>query len=541
MAKRDLDFNQDIVDVAAEKPDDTLTQLAGFAAELADTSVKSKILDATSQAQVGFKQLDAQHRIKYEGDPNNEEGLKELQAARQQLTEQLGGGISSLYMRQWNDSVGKLASSSDISNGIWAIEQNHRNVKENVNKSLKNYLEMASADGQAFGASSSNDASTLLNYSTAHAALQDFGDEALGSETTAKLLDSFAEDYLKSAISGVAITNPSKAAKLMSDPAVAARLSKDPEQFLKFRTSIENRAKHFEKNNGQKEIINRMRDDTAPLADGGTMSYAKFASTKMSDTAREYYAGLNGFSSGSGKRGGFTPEDKAKYSLAIIESVQKLATDDNMDADSVRVVQDSIFKAMNKGAISQSEGMGYIKQIVEPLNAKKEAAMSKFSVNKWLDDDIGFTGIQDYFEKNVEKPVDGLSPSTVTEVQVKNRINKSNLYDAYTVSLNTQAEQLGTTVIGLQDLPKSKREQVYAKAQTEAIRTYTLTKHPALRTLPDVTNMIYSADGQLVQGMVGPRNVKATGGATAPFKIQRNKKTGEQRRVYPDGRMEPIK
>lgn len=539
MANRDLNFNQEVTDVAVEKQDDMLLQIAEMGADLADSAQKAKIVEAASQAQIGFRQLDQQYRIKYEGDPQNKEGLKELADARAQLTKDLGLGISSLYGRQWNEATTKLAAASDTSNGLWAIQQNYKNIKTNVQSSLKNYLETAAANGQQFGMGGATDASTLLDYTTAHDALQSFAEENLGPETTKKLLDEFGEDYMKSAISGVAMTNPSKALKLLEDPKVMEKLGARPEQYQRFKSAVANRAKHFEQNNAQKEVITGMRGDSTPLMkNGGTMSYAQFASTPLSDTAKEYYASVNGFDVGSGKRGGLTPEDKAEYRLAVLDAVQKLQTDQDMDAGSVRVVQDAVFKAMNKGAISQAEGMTYIKQIVDPLNAKKEAAMSKFSKNSWFSDDIGFAGIQDYYDKNVAKSTQGLTADARRQVEVKNQINKSNLYDYYTGALGAQAQQLGITVAEIPDLPKAQRESVYSKAQSEAQKLFMKDKHPALRTMPDVPNMVYDADGELIQGLAGPRNVKATASAKPTFKIMRHKRTGEQYRVYPDGRIE---
>lgn len=539
MANRDLNFNQEVTDVAVEKQDDMLLQIAEMGADLADSAQKAKIVEAASQAQIGFRQLDQQYRTKYEGDPQNKEGLKELADARAQLTKDLGLGISSLYGRQWNEATTKLAAASDTSNGLWAIQQNYKNIKTNVQSSLKNYLETAAANGQQFGMGGATDASTLLDYTTAHDALQSFAEENLGPETTKKLLDEFGEDYMKSAISGVAMTNPSKALKLLEDPAVMKKLGGRPEQYQRFKSAVENRAKRVAANQEQQNVINGVRNDSAPLMkNGGTMSYAQFATTNLSEAAREYYANVNGFDRGSGKRGGLTAEDRANYRLAIIDSVTKLSKDENMDAASVRVVQDGIFKAMNKRAISDAEGMTFIKQIVEPLNAKKEAAMSKFTDDTWFTDALGFEGVQDYFEKNVAQSTKGLPAEARRQVEVKNTIDKANLYDYYTAALAAGAQQKGVTVAELQNLRAPERKAIYAKAQTEAQKLFMMDKHPALRTMPDVPNMVYDDNGQLIQGLAGPRNVKATASAKPTFKVMRHKRTGEQYRVYPDGRIE---
>jgi hypothetical protein len=192
---------------------------------------------------------------------------------------------------------------------------------------------------------------------------------------------------------------------------------------------------------------------------------------------------------------------------------------------------------MNKGAISKSEGMGYMKQLVDPLLAKKEATLDDFGHNTWFTDGVGFDGVQDYFETSVSKPIAGLTPSAAKEVQVQNRINKSNLYDYYAKALGDKADQLGTTVA---EIPNRKdRKKIYEDAQKDAIGLYTKDKYPALRTMPDTPNFIYNAAGELVPGMTGKRNLQPTASAKSPFVIEYSKSRNSWRRKYPDGRTEP--
>lgn len=537
MANRDMNFDREVTKVVAEKPDDMWSAIAGFASKVADASAQAKLLEASSQAQIGFKKLDQDFRIKYEGDPNNQIGLKELSEARQVLINQLGESIPTLYTRDWSVGAKKLASASDTSNKLWAVEQNYKNVKTGVGNSIKNYLELAGAQGQEFGRNNSNDASVLLNYTTAYNSIKQFAEQNLGNETAGNMLKEFGPDYMKMVISGVAMTNPMKAQKLMEEKTVKDTLGADPEQYLKFKSAIDSRAKHYEKSIQQQGVISGVRADSAPLAKGGKMSYAEYATANLSDEAKQYYGTLNGFI-GHGKRGGMTPEDKAGYRVAVIDSVTKLSKDENMDAGSVRVVQDAVFRAMNKGAITQSEGMGYIKQIVDPLLSKKEKSLDNFGVNNWFSDDIGFDGIKDYFDANIKRSTSGLTKNAARDIEVQNTIDKANLYDYYSASLGAQASQLGITVADISDLPSAKKKKIYATAQTEAQKLFMQDKHPALRTMPDVPNYVYNAKGELVQGMAGPRDLKPVAAAKSEFKTYRHKKTGELYRVYPDGKIE---
>lgn len=537
MADRNLNFNRDVTDVVAEIPDTSMVDsLMSSASDIADASAQSKVLEASSQAQIAFKKIDQDYRIKYEGDPENADGLRELADSRQAVVEELGKGVPSFYTRKWAENASKLTEASKKANGLWAIDQNYKNIVTNVENSRKNYLEMAGVQGQEYGSSPINDAGVLLNYNTAYETMKKFADENLSESHAQKLLEDFGPDYLKMTISGVAVTNPIKARKLLDDPMVVKTLGADAEQFLKFKTAIDGRAKRYEKSLGQQKVIGETRASGAPLMkNGGKMPYSEYASTPMSEAAKEYYGELNGFT-GSGPRGGLTPEDKANYRLAIIDNVTKLSADKEMDAGSVRVLQDSIFKAMNKGAISKSEGMGYLKQIVDPLLAKKEATLDDFGHNTWFTDGVGFDGIQDYFDKSVVRSLDGLSPSAQKEVQVQNRVEKAKLYDYYSSALAAKADQLGTTVAELPN--RQDRKKIYEDAQKDAIGLYTKDRYPALRTMPDTPNFIYNAAGELVPGMVGKRNLQPTGTAKSPFKLHRHKKTGELYRVYPDGKIE---
>lgn len=540
MAERNLNFNRDVTNVVPEIQDTgMLDAVAEVAGNIANSSAQSKVLEATSQAQIAFKKLDQDFRIKYEGDPENPEAIKELSAARQAEIEKLGEGIPTFYTRQWADNARKLTESSTQSNGLWAVEQNYKNLVTNIENSRKNYLELASVQGQEYGQSQSNDASVLLNYNAAYQTMKEFAQENLSPSQAEKILEDFGSDYLKMTISGVAVTNPSKASKLLQDPLVVKTLGADAEQFVKFKSAIESRAKRYEHSLGQQKVVQSTRAAHAPLVQkNGRMSYAEFASADLSPAAKEYYGNLNGFT-GSGVRGGMTKEDKAKYRLAVVDSVTKLTKEEEMDAGSVRVVQDAIFKAMDKGAMSQTEGMTYVNQIIEPLLAKKEATLDDFGVNKWFSDDIGFDGIKDYFDKNIKRDTSALKGTAKSQTEAANKIDQANLYDYYSAALGAQAQQMGITVAEIANIPdKGKREAIYSKAQSEAQRIYMQEKHPQLRTLPDIPNFVYNANGELVQGMAGKRNVQPVGSAKAPFKLHRHKKTGELYRVYPDGKIE---
>jgi len=129
MANRNINYNRDVTKVVAEDMDTGLLDAAvGLARDVADASAQSKVLEATSQAQIAFKQLDQDYRIKYEGDPNNPDAVRELNEQRQNTITELGKGIPTFYTRQWAANAGKLSDASQKSNKLWATEQNYKNL-----------------------------------------------------------------------------------------------------------------------------------------------------------------------------------------------------------------------------------------------------------------------------------------------------------------------------------------------------------------------------------------------------------------------------
>lgn len=225
MANRDLDFNQQVTQVTPVEPNSLPVAIAEVGAKVADQAEQSKLLVNGAQAHVAFKQLDAQFRTQYAGDPNNADGLQKLAEDRATITENLGGNISSLYQRQWQNKTTELAASSDVSNEAWATVQNRRNVVSNVNTSIKTYTDMANKDGLAFGQSDMTDGAQALNYLTARQNIEQFGNANIGSEKTQALLKDFNADYVKSFVSGVAETSPMKAAQLLQDPNIISHFT----------------------------------------------------------------------------------------------------------------------------------------------------------------------------------------------------------------------------------------------------------------------------------------------------------------------------
>jgi hypothetical protein len=428
-----------------------------------------------------------------------------------------------------------MALQSSLQNDLWGVDQQRTNVVKNINDSRMTYLTSAQTDGEAYGHNDKAVLSGSLNFLDARGRLEQVGMPVIGEQKTGELLNDFDSDYVKMFVSGVVQSNPEKGLQLLDKPEIRDTF-KNPEEWDKFRTSTESRAKAVYKNQIDGGALASIKRSNELLRGGGGMTYAQLQDEDLTPEAREYFEGLNGFR-GTGKRGGFTPEDKAGYELAIFDAVSRLQTDKNMDPTSVRVVQDAIYKGMNTGAITQGQGQEYISQIVEPLVAKKEEAMKQYGDYKWFDDNIGFDGIQDFYDNNVARKTDDLPKDTARAVDAGNKVAKANLYDYYFGALSARAKSAGVPVADLPRLPKTQREKIYGESQTAAQTAFMKDRHPALRTMPDVPNFVYS-NGQLIQGVVGPRDLKAIKTAQPTFKLQKDDANGDIYRVYPNGEKE---
>jgi hypothetical protein len=542
MAQRDTVFTRDVTEVAVDKTKgQELQSLADLGEGIVTRSQEAKINQSVSAIQNDLAGLEAKYKIDAQGDPLG--GMATYKAERQKLFDQYGKNIDPFFQRQFEDATFKIAKTNDAQTTAWAYEQTHKNTVASVNDTMTNYFKLASTDGDSYGKGKTNQLVAMTNFEQARQQLEQFGTQHLGSEVTKQMMETFSDDYMKSFISGTVESNPSKALKLMNDPDVKSSF-KDPEHYFQFKSAIEHRAKRVQKNFEQGGVLATVHNDNAPLTkNGGSLTYSQIQQGDFTPAAKEYYETLNGFK-GSGKRGGFTAEDKAGYRMEIYESVQKLAQDKEMDAGSVRVLQDSIYRGMSKQAISQSEGLGLIQQITTPLIEKKQKAMSQFSEDSWFSDDIGFGGINDYYDKNVQLKADNIPASAKAQrgaIETANLVNKDKLYNYYMGAVGARAARAGVPIASVPDLPAADRKKIYADSQTDAIKLFLQDKHPALRTMPDVPNLIYNKNGELIQGMAGPRNLKATGAAKQNWKYQKDDKTGEIFRVYPDGKKEKFK
>lgn len=536
MAQRNINTLREVTQVVAERPNNFLEMGAEAGQELIMQGQEAAMTKALSDASLELNKLGFDYRIKYEGDPTG--GLEEWREARNAVFEKYGESISPFLRGAWKEQVMKISTASDAKQEAWAYEQSYKNKVTYTNDTMANYLSQASIDGETFGGNDTTAVEAFTNYGLARQQLEEYGNKNLGSETTKEMLKSFQSDYIKTFVSGAVEANPERGLKLLEDKDVKSAF--EPDQWVKFKTATESRAKAVYKNKQQGSVLAGVKSASGMLSSGGKTGYAALQQADLSDDAREYFEALNGFS-GSGKRGGYTAEDKARYKMAIFQAVNRLSGEDDVDASSVRVVQDAIFRGMNKGAIGQEEGLDMIQQIVDPLVTSKEEAMSQYGAWKPFADDIGFNGVEEFYEENVKLPTPKKATATSKKVlEAQNIMAKANLYDTYYGALRAKADLAGVPVADVPKLPRGQREKIYSEAQSEAQNIFMKNKYPALRTLPDTPNFVYS-QGKLIQGALGKRNLDPNVSAKATFKLQVDTETKEVFRVYGDGTKELVK
>lgn len=221
MANRDFDPDVPTVTVTPKNVQtDLLMGISEIGAKAAEASEQSKLLMYGAQAHAAFKGVDAQYRMQFADNPGSTEAQAWLAEQRQQISDKLGGNISTFYQRQWTSKITELGSQSDISNEMWGVHQNYRNTVNNTNVAMKTYLDVGNKDGQAYGQSEATDGGNIMNFLTARQSLTDAAAPLIGADKAGAMLKNFDTDYAKSFVAGVAESNPQKALSLLSMPEV---------------------------------------------------------------------------------------------------------------------------------------------------------------------------------------------------------------------------------------------------------------------------------------------------------------------------------
>lgn len=502
MANRELQGGRTVgADVAVKLPDADVSteQMFHSIAELGQNIIKenqqAKITENFSAAQIDINQMAMKYQTEYEGDPFG--GMKKFQEERDKIIEGYGNDISPFFKKPWQQDTRRLAMTNDAAMETWAYKQTKVNTVTAINRSIKNNMSQALVDGQNFGNSDEDEIGSLVNFGQSKAQLIGFADKNLGSETATKMLEDYDGDYLKSFMSGVSDSNPLKALRLMERDDVKASF-KDQKQYASMKEAIENRALNVQKINGEKQVLNTLRDENSVLAKSleAPISYAdlqeQFAKTNMSPYAQSYFMKANGYTKTSvgGSKAKLTGEQKDELKQSIFSRVIGFGkADAPITSEDIKALQSDIYKAADQGAITKAETAQWTGQILTPYIAQKENDLSQFSDNAFIADDLGLKGLQEAFDESiaiVPEEDQTLGPLS----QKENSNNRIRLYDTYMGYLGKEAQGRGVAVGDIPKLDRDTRRTIYAKAQQQAIKSYNAENYPEFQNMKEVPNAV---------------------------------------------------
>jgi hypothetical protein len=549
MANRELQGGRTIgADVAVQLPDaDVSTEkmisgIAQIGQGIIKENQQAKITENFSMAQLDINQLAMKYQTEYEGDPFG--GMKKFQEARDKIIEGYGNDISPFFKKPWQQDTRNLAMTNDATMETWAYKQTKVNTVNSINRSIKNNMSQAMVDGQNFGNSDEDEIGTFLNFGQAKAQLVGFADQNLGSETATKMLEDYDGDYLKSFMSGVSDSDPLKALRLMERDDVKGSF-KDQKQYMSMKEAIESRALNVQEINGQKQILNALKQENSVLAKSleAPISYAdlqeQFSATEMSSYAKNYFMKANGYTKSDGSTK-LSNSEQLQFKTDLYDQITQTVSNPELTAADVSALQEKVYQGMDNNALTESEGINYLNQITAPLASGKEEQYSKFQIgkNNPFQDNIGFSGIQKIYEDQIAIPPAEGEEEVGEQTKLMNNQNKVKLYDYFMSSLEEQAGSYGVTIAQVPTLGKPQQRKLYTDAQAQAVKDYMIDKNPTLATLPDLPNQVLTG-GKLIQGTAGDRNLKPDVAAAPQFETYSGS-DGYLYRKYPDGKYERV-
>lgn len=225
MAQRDINNFREVTQVVAKNPNTLLSAGAEIGAEIMRQGQEAKINENLSKAQIDLSALETKYQTDFESDPLG--GMEEYKQNRQAIFDNLGEQISPLYRKYWNDASRKITLQNDATQQGWALKQTRVNTVKAINQSMKNNFLQANIDGQKFGTSDESEIGAYINFENSKSALSAWGNKNVGETTTTSMLSDYGKDYVKSFISGVADSNPEKAAQLLASDQIKGMFKSD--------------------------------------------------------------------------------------------------------------------------------------------------------------------------------------------------------------------------------------------------------------------------------------------------------------------------
>lgn len=538
MAQRDLTNDRSVIQQVAEQPDALLNQAASIAEGILRQGEEAKLTENFSQAQLDLSALDSRYRLDNQGDPTNKNARSKYDADRQKIYDGLGGNISPFYKRQWQDNTRQLNDSNDATRQAWALKQTQVNSVSSVNKAMQNGLRQATLDGEALGAGVLSIEDVLVNHANSVANLNNYAQANLGETTGTEAVKDYNEDWLKTTISSMSLTDPVGALAALDVAAVKNSFT-DLGQWQDMKKSIGNRALNVQTVKGEQAVLDILTTPNSLLAasvnEGKVMDHTSLqvALEGQPSFVKSYFMKANGYGSGGED---LSDAEKFKNKADLYAGLSELSRDDNLGTDAVKKIQESIYKGMENKTLTGKEGAGWINQFVSPAIKQAGENLSKFETkNLWVFDGGGFSDLDEVLDQVlIPKPkgeeLDDLDILTNNKAKVT-------LYEFYTQELVREATARKIdSITGLSSLPSSEKRSIYNKAQNSAKNNFWKERYPKFGGLENVPPTIITGDGRkIVTGVMS--DAKPSSSVSADFEV-RTGADGKTYHIFPDGTYE---
>jgi hypothetical protein len=501
VANRDLTNFRTVVQQAVEEPNRTLEVASSMMGALVKESQEARIAEGMAEAQMRVTDLETRYRIDNEGDPLK--NIEDYKKSRREIFSEYEKEISPFYRPQWREMARKVETRNDLQQQGWSIKQTRTNTVNSINRTIKSGVMQAQSDGMSFGKSDENDVSGFINFANTYEGLMDFASQNLGSETAQAMLENYEEDYMKSFLSGVSESNPVRAAKMMDEDYVREAFS-DPSQYIRMKDSMNTRAKRYAKAIEGVKSIDTMIAENELMPKVGSTGYAelqqKFAEYNMSEDAQNFYSLVNGYSS---VKRALTNKEKTDLKSKVYSYFGQKLSYEEVDGEKVfdnappeqemRGLQDTVYMAMTKGALTKDEGFSLLNNMIAPELTRRKNDLEKYEAG---DEFIAGIWRQNYGFPQLEKEISritgaqlvGQSASSEEEFAMKQV--KNNMYEYYIQSLEAEASDLGINMSDISRLPYARQAKIYTKALKETKMAVNFKNFPSLASSEKPPNSV---------------------------------------------------
>lgn len=447
----------------------------------------AKMVKGQSDAQLQLAQLDNQYQIDFEGDPLG--GKEKYEADRQRIYSNIGKTLPAYRRRDWATATSGISGRSDLSRQNWVNKQTRVNMVGDINDTMQSNLGKANSDGRNFGVSTENEIDMMGAFASSAQNLSDFATKNLGETTSDGMMETYSQDYLKSFISGVAETSPSKALGLLDKETVRESFS-DHKQYDRFKSSLEARQRRFNKANKQGAEAMRMAQTNQLMTKMGQMNYpqlqAHFSEFNTSPEAQAFYTEVNGYANLKRRLG---PSERSDAKNQFYMMMTNVIGQDDMNNNDISILQESIYAGMRKQVLTKKEGFSFLNNILGPVITQQQERAKQFETGEWnpFNENLGLDTLNEEINNlsgitNIEKP-------TEQQLFIHNK-NTNLMYDVYLQTLGREANARKTSVAGLSDLPFEEEKMIYGKALSSAKEALIRQSFPSIAGMDELPTTV---------------------------------------------------